>query len=135
METTQDCGSNRSNQGFEDNLKKAVSEMLILKILSEQPRYIGEITEIIKRRNGGVFEIVCPYSAIYRLLAQDYITELKKCIAPDGRRRQYYIISDTGREHLHNLTQYYEVFASGVQAILYPDRASGQEASPLRQAE
>ena len=31
--------------------------------------------------------------------------------------------------------EYYEVFANGVQAILYPDRASGQEASPLRQAE
>lgn len=135
MRSTQGNGSGHPNQGLEDNLKKAVSEMLILKILSEQPRYIGEITEIIKRRNSGVFEIVCPYSAIYRLLAQNYITELKKCIAPDGRRRQYYFVSDAGREYLHSLTEYYEVFANGVQAILYPDRASGQEAAPLRQAE
>ena len=135
MGSTQGNGSARPSQGLEDNLKKAVSEMLILKILSEQPRYIGEITEIIKRRNSGAVEIVCPYSAIYRLLAQNYITELKKCIAPDGRRRQYYFISESGKTYLHNLTEYYEVFANGVQAILYPDRASGQEASPLRQAE
>lgn len=119
-------GKQRIN-GFEENLKKAFSEMLILKVLSEKPRYIGEITEIIKHRNNGVFEIVCPYSAIYRLLDQKYIEELKKCIAPDGRRRQYYFISDLGKQHLNNLIQYYEVFADGVQAILHPERRPESE--------
>ncbi|MDO5548600.1 MAG: helix-turn-helix transcriptional regulator [Eubacteriales bacterium] len=113
--------------GFEENLKKALSEMLILYVLSEKPRYIGEITETIKQRNNGVFEIVCPYSAIYRLLDQEYITELKKCIAPDGRRRQYYVVSDIGKEYLNRLIQCYEVFTNGVQAILYPERTAESE--------
>ncbi len=104
--------------GLEENLKKAVSEMLILYTLDGEERYIGEITDYLKECNGGVFEIACPYSAIYRLLKQDYIEELKKRVAPDGRRRQYYTITPCGKEYLEALLKCYTRFSAGVQDIL-----------------
>lgn len=107
-----------SAAGLEENLKKAVSEMLILYTLDGEERYIKEITDYLKERNGGSFEIACPYSAIYRLLKQDYIEELKKRVAPDGRRRQYYTITPRGREYLTELLQCYARFSAGVQDII-----------------
>ncbi|MGN1014304.1 MAG: PadR family transcriptional regulator [Butyricicoccus sp.] len=98
-------------------MKKAVSEMLMLFALNEQERYIGEITDELSRRNGGAFEIVCPYSAIYRLLDQEYIEERKKRIAPDGRRRQYYTITPKGRTYLQELLERYALLIAGIQHI------------------
>lgn len=111
-----------SAAGLEENLKKAVSEMLILYTLNGQERYIGEITDYLREHNGGIFEIACPYSAIYRLLKQDYIEELKKRVAPDGRRRQYYAITPRGKEYLKDLLQCYARFSTGVQKIIGPSK-------------
>ena len=106
-----------SADALEENMKKAVSEMLMLFALNEQERYIGEITEELSRRNGGVFEIVCPYSAIYRLSDQEYIEERKKRIAPDGRRRQYYAITKKGQIYLQELLERYALLTAGIQNI------------------
>lgn len=103
---------------LEENLKKAVTEFLVLKILSERECYIGEISEEIARRSGGVITIVFPYAAIYRLLDNGYLTEVRKRLAPDGRRRQYYQITDFGRKYLNELEQLYHRMISGISAIL-----------------
>ena len=77
-----------SAAGMEENMKKAVAEMLVLFLLHERDMYIGEIPEELEKRSGGTFHIVFPYSVIYRMVKFDYIEELKKRIAPDGRKRQ-----------------------------------------------
>ena len=109
--------------GLEENLKKAISEMLILYTLDGEERYIGEITDYLKEHSGGIFEIACPYSAMYRLLKQDYIQELKKRVAPDGRRRQYYTITPRGKEYLTALLRCYTCFCAGVQNIISAQNA------------
>lgn len=103
---------------FEENLKKALTEMLLLYLLSRREYYIGELTETLKIKSAGALSIVFPYSALYRLQQAEYIAESKKRNAPDGRRRQYYTITNTGREYLLQLLQTYDMFIGGVTAVL-----------------
>lgn len=107
-----------SSFGMEDNLKKAVTEMVVLSLLSREDMYAGQITQAIEDRSGGGVSIVFPYSALYRLISAGYIWEAYKNTAPDGRRRQYYQITDTGRDHLAELQAVYERFIGGVDVLL-----------------
>ena len=108
-----------SAAGMKENMKKAVAEMLVLFLLHERDMYIGEIPEELEKRSGGTFHIVFPYSVIYRMVKFDYIEELKKRIAPDGRKRQYYGITDTGRAYLKELYEVFMQFTGGINTILH----------------
>ena len=108
-----------SAAGMEENMKKAVAEMLVLFLLNERDMYIGEIPEELEKRSGGTFHIVFPYSVIYRMVKFDYIEELKKRIAPDGRKRQYYGITDTGRAYFKELYEVFMQFTGGINTILH----------------
>lgn len=103
---------------LEDNLKKALTEVLVLHLLSAKDCYIGELTAAIHDKSHGALTIVFPYSAIYRLEQSGYLTESGKRNAPDGRRRQYYRITDTGRAYLGQLKEIYARFSNGVAGIL-----------------
>lgn len=105
-------------QSLEDNLKKALTEILVLHLLSTKEYYIGELTDAIQEKSHGALTIVFPYSAIYRLQEAGYLTESGKRNAPDGRRRQYYRITDIGRAYLKQLKEIYIRFSTGVAEIL-----------------
>lgn len=109
---------NPPSLSLEDNLKKALTEVLILHLLSVRDCYIGELTAAIHEKSCGALTIVFPYSAIYRLQQSGYLTESEKRSAPDGRRRQYYRITDTGRVYLKQLMDVYTRFSKGVADIL-----------------
>lgn len=109
---------NGSSPGMEDNLKKAVTEMVVLSLLSREDMYAGQITQAIEDHSGGAVSIVFPYSALYRLISAGYIWEAYKNTAPDGRRRQYYQITDKGREYLETLLEVYQRFTGGVDVLL-----------------
>lgn len=107
---------------LEDNLKKALTELLVLKLLSTREYYIGELTSEIKEKSGGALVIVFPYGAIYRMTRSGYIAEGKKRNAPDGRLRQYYTITEMGRAYLTQLMAEYARVAEGVDNVLHsPD--------------
>ena len=103
---------------LEENLKKALTEVLILHLLSVRDCYIGELTAAIREKSHGALSIVFPYSAIYRLQQSGYLTEVEKRSAPDGRRRQYYRITDAGQSYLTQLIDIYTRFSQGVADIL-----------------
>ena len=107
-----------SSQGMEDNLKKAVTEMLVLTLLKGEDMYAGQILESMERRSGGALNIVFPYAVLYRLISNGYILEAYKKTAPDGRRRQYYQITEQGREYLGELQDVYTRFTGGVDRVL-----------------
>lgn len=113
---------NQGNELFasslEENLKKACTEMLVLNLLSRREYFIGELTTTMKEASGGVLSIVFPYGAIYRLCRMGYITESKKRNAPDGRLRQYYCITDMGRQYLDQQLETYWKFSQGISAVL-----------------
>ena len=107
-----------SSLGMEDNLKKAVTEMVVLSLLSREDMYAGQILENMESRSGGALSIVFPYAVLYRLIGFGYITEAYKKIAPDGRRRQYYQITEEGRDYLTRLLEVYQRFTGGVDVLL-----------------
>ena len=72
----------------------------------------------LEKRSHGVLSIVFPYAAIYRITQSGYLTETKKKTAPDGRLRQYYAITETGRAYLQKLLETYQAFFQGVNDIL-----------------
>lgn len=105
-------------QGMEDNLKKAVTEMVVLSLLGAEDMYAGQLMTALEERSGGAINIVFPYAALYRLIENGYICEAYKKIAPDGRRRQYYQITDGGRAYLGELQSVYRRVIGGVDRIL-----------------
>ena len=77
------------------------------------------VRELIETgKSKGVLTIVFPYSAVYRLQQSGCIAESEKRNAPDGRRRQYLRITETGRAYLKQLTEVYRRFSSGVASVL-----------------
>lgn len=113
-----EVSKNDSPLGMEDNLKKAVTEMVVLSLLSREDMYAGQITQAIEDHSGGAVSIVFPYSALYRLISAGYIWEAYKNTAPDGRRRQYYQITEEGRDYLTRLLEVYQRFTGGVDVLL-----------------
>lgn len=103
---------------LEENLKKALTELLILHLLSQRQYYIGELTDMLREKSNGALSIVFPYGAIYRLLQSEYIVECPKRNAPDGRRRQYYHITEKGQDYLNQLLSIYNTFSKGVADVL-----------------
>ena len=103
---------------LEENLKKALTELLILHLLNIREYFIGELTETLKEHSGGVLKLAFPYSAVYRLQQDGYITDTEKRIASDGRRRQFYCITSPGREHYRQLMESYRYFIGGVNTIM-----------------
>ena len=98
---------------LEDNLKKALTELLVLHLLSQRDYYIGELTTTLNERSGGALTIVFPYGAIYRLQQGEYIAESQKRTAPDGRS-----ITPTGIAYLKQLQTLYTRFIRGVDEVL-----------------
>ena len=94
---------NRYSSGLEDNLKKALTELLILFLFGEEEHYIGELSPLLEKRSHGVLSIVFPYAAIYRITQSGYLTETKK---------------KTGRAYLQKLLETYQAFFQGVNDIL-----------------
>lgn len=110
--------SERFASSLEENLKKALTELLVLKLLSRHEYYIGKLTEEINEKTDHALTIVFPYGAIYRMTGSGYIVESKKQNAPDGRLRQYYKITDKGRLYLQQLEEGYKSFQLAVDKIL-----------------
>ena len=116
--------TSRHPSGLEGNLKKALTELLILFLFNEQEHYIGELSPLLEKRSHGTLSIVFPYAAIYRITKAGYLIETKKRNAPDGRLRQYYKITESGQTYLSELLSTYHVFFQGVNAILSGEGAT-----------
>jgi PadR family transcriptional regulator PadR len=118
VKTNESGKETRRSNGIEDKLKKALTEMLILYLFGEEDHYIGELSPLLQKRSRGVLNLVFPYAAIYRMSQAGYLEEIKKRIAPDGRLRQYYQITDEGRVYLKEMLVAYHVFFEGICHIL-----------------
>lgn len=103
---------------MEENLKKALSEMLVLALLHERDYYALELSAEIAERSKGSITITFPYAILYRMIEQQYICELPKRIAPDGRRRQYFGITEMGKGYFQQIWTVYKAFTSGVNQLV-----------------
>ena len=107
-----------SSRSMEDNLKKAVIEMLVMLLLTEQDMHSLQITKTIEERSDNTLSLSFPYALLYRLIECGYIREAYKKNAPDGRRRQYFQITEEGRNHLAELLSIYRRFSGSMDKLL-----------------
>ena len=107
-----------AKRGMKDNLKRAVTEMLVLNLLDQQDMYASQIMQSLEDGSKGTLTLVSPYMLFYRLIENGYILEAYKKIADDGRRRQYYQITLEGRRYLADLIVVYRRVIGGVELLL-----------------
>ncbi len=100
-----------------ENLKKALTEMLILSFLSKKDMTIYEILNILDKQSGGICRIQYPYGVIYRMSDRGYIEIAGKAVS-DDRRRIHYRITDLGRDYLARIRDEYLAFSKGMNMIL-----------------
>ena len=107
-----------SSQIMEENLKKAVIEMLVMPLLDEEDMHSIQISQTLEERADETLNLSFPYALLYRLIECGYIREAYKKNAPDGRRRQYYQITEEGRNHLSVLLATYRRFSENMERLL-----------------
>ena len=95
-------GARKQDYGhsFEDYFKRAVNPMLILSLLQERPKYAYEMTQELKERTGGEYNMPLLYPVLYRLQDQGFIEESEKVISQNNRVRNYYRPTPAGIAHL-----------------------------------
>ena len=95
-------GARKQDYGhsFEDYFKRAVNPMLILSLLQERPKYAYEMTQELKERTGGEYNMPLLYPVLYRLQDQGFIEESEKVNSQNNRVRNYYRLTPAGIAHL-----------------------------------
>lgn len=114
-------------KGLEDNLKRAVMEMLVLNLLNQEDMYAAQIMQSLEEGSKGALTLVSPYMLFYRLIEGGYILEAYKKIAPDGRRRQYYQITEEGKKYLTDLIVVYRRVIGGVALLLGEEEKNSEQ--------
>ena len=111
-----------SNKGseelFEDNMKRAVSPLLTLMLLSEKPMYVYNLSQELERRSNSSYKINFLYPVLYRLQQQGYVTEYSQEVTESHRTRNYYAITDSGREYLGLMLTKYKELCLAVDVII-----------------
>ena len=111
-------GSNKEYSAkMTENLKKALTDMLILTFLSKKDMTIYELLRILDNQSNGVCRIQYPYGVINRMSDRGYIEIACKAVS-DDRRRIHYRITDIGRDYLEKITGEYKDFLAGMNMIM-----------------
>lgn len=99
-------------------LMKGSSQLLILKVISEEPLYGYQIAKNIKQLSEDVFSMGegTLYPVLHKLellgLVDSYWQEV------EGRRRKYYAITQKGKKALQEKTAEWATFSGAVNAII-----------------
>lgn len=99
-----------------DQMRKGTTEMLILRLLTERPMYGYEVSQELRKRSEGYFDLKegLLYPALHELAHAGYVTSEWREAGP-ARRRKYYLITDAGRA---SLTEQAEAWRSFIGRLL-----------------
>lgn len=106
-------------KSIEQNIKKAVIEMLILKFLDESDKYGYQIAQEFKKRSNGKFFILegSMYPILYRLTDEKCISFYEKKVGV-RQTRIYYHIEELGKERLIQMIKTYQITIETVNLLL-----------------
>lgn len=109
-----------------ENLKKGITEMLILSFLDKEDMHTYAIINKLDELSGGVCKISYPYAVIYRLTDCKYIEEAGKKV-DENRLRQFYRITPSGKVYLIDMRKEYDTFINGVNMIFQALKGEGTD--------
>ncbi len=104
---------------IEENLKRGILEMLILKMLSHDDMYGYQMINEMNIRGKGLIDIKegSLYGPLYRLIGKNHISE-NKVLVGKRRTRVYYHIEPLGIEYLNTIIGVYSKITEGVNLIM-----------------
>lgn len=104
---------------IQENLKRGMTELLILHLLKQEDMYGYQMTQEFEKRSEGLFILKegTMYPSLYRLIEKGMISDHKELIGK-RRTRVYYHIENTGREYFDKIYAEYLSITEGIQKIL-----------------
>ena len=102
-----------------DQIRKGSSEILILRLLKDEPMYGFQIVQELKRRSGGYFEMKegLLYPTLHKMKQAGLVTsEWER--RETQRRRKYYSLTEQGRKLLDDGSAEWDTFMRQMQAML-----------------
>ena len=104
--------------GVTENLKRGVTELVLLGLLTQQDMYGYEMAQALRDRSSGKFVLLetSMYPTLYRLQDHHYISSYEELV---GRRRKrtYYHIEPAGTAYYQKILAEYLTAQEGIQAL------------------
>lgn len=103
-----------------DQIRKGSSEILILRLLNDEPMYGYQIVQELKQRSGGYFEMKegLLYPTLHRMKQAGLVTSEWGRGGDSQRRRKYYRLTAEGRKMLDEGSAEWDTFIRQMQAVL-----------------
>ena len=110
---------------LERELKRGTLELLLLRILADEPTYGYELVNRLADRTGGEVGIKegTLYPVLYRLEDAGLVVpewEQQERASGRGAPRKYYRLTPAGAQRVEELTAAWRSFAAAVEAVLTP---------------
>lgn len=105
---------------YERQMKKGVLDMLVLKLLKEEPKYGYQMIQEMKEKSQGVFSLKdgTLYPILYRLEEEGLVKS--KWLERDGKQvpRKYYEITQKGQGALEEIVKTWANITEGITRIM-----------------
>ena len=92
--------------------------MMTLLLLNEKPMYVYNLSQELEKRSNSAYKMNFLYPVLYRLQEQGYVTEYSQEITESHRTRNYYTITEEGREYLRFMLDKYRELLSAVDTVI-----------------
>ncbi len=108
------------NDKYERQMKKGILDMLVLKLLGQEPKYVYQIIQEMRERGGEVFLLKdgTLYPILYRLEEDGLV--IGRWSEAEGKQvaRKYYEITAAGREAFGRMETVWKNISGGVERIM-----------------
>ena len=104
--------------GLSRNLKRGVTELVLLSLLAQRDMYGYEMIETLRERSENVFELKAGtlYPLLHGLEQKDLLTVYEKPVG--GKTRKYYSITKKGRGVLEEKQEEWGVYSRAVSHVM-----------------
>lgn len=108
------------NDKYEKRMKKGVLDMLVLKMMEEEPKYGYQIIQEIREKSAQIFSLKdgTLYPILYRLEDEGFV--VSEWSEAEGKQvpRKYYRITDEGQNALIQIQNVWQNISAGVEKIM-----------------
>lgn len=108
------------NDKYEKQMKKGVLDMLVLKMMEEEPKYGYQIIQEIREKSAQIFSLKdgTLYPILYRLEDEGFV--VSEWSEAEGKQvpRKYYRITDEGQNALIQIQNVWQNISAGVEKIM-----------------
>lgn len=108
------------NPKYEQQMKKGVLEVIVLKLLENSEKYGYQLITELKEKSSGMFTLKegTLYPILYRLEDDQLVNS--RWSEPKGKEvsRKYYTITEKGKAELNDLNNLWRAFSNNVTSIM-----------------